>query len=120
MLALCSQVDEEDYPDQKLEAQPRTRCIRRMPFSAALRAAIAGEIPVNQYRHRNHCRSQQIAIRCCGQKLPFRPLRQKIKATPAITGRSENESEPRVAAVFRQQRGFEVERMQGLSSLTAR
>ena len=87
-----------------------------LPFELPLPGENAG----NQYRHHDNRRSQQITISCCGQKLPFRPLREKIKGHPRDKQGDRKMNQHHVLRVFRKQRRFDVERMQGLSSLTAR
>ena len=120
-LALCSQVDETNYPDQQAGSTAEDHMYQEDPFEPLpFELPLPGENSGNQYRHRDHCRSQQIAISCCGQQSLFRPLRQKVKRHACNEKGDRKMNQDHVLRMFREQRRFDVERMQGLFSLTAR
>jgi len=116
-----SQVDKKHDPDQQAGSTSKDQVHQENSFEPLpFKLPLPGENAGNHDWNRNNCRSQQIAIRRSNQNLPFRPMRREIK------GHARNEQGDRkmyqdhVLRVFRQQRCFDVEGMQGFSSLTAR
>src|SRR5713226_2792898 len=120
-LAVCSHVDEPNYPDQQARSTAKYKmqqedALEPLPFQLPL----PGEHSGNQHRHRDHRRSQKIAVSCRSQNLPLRPLRQEIKRHARNKQGDRKMNQHHVLRVFGQQRRFDVEWMQGLFSLTAR
>ncbi len=116
-----SQVDKEHYPDQQAGSAPQDQvqqenAFEPLPFELPLPRKDAG----NHDRNRCECRSKQIAIRRRSQNLPFRPLRRKIKSHARDEQGDRKMNQDDVLRVFREQRRFDVEGMQGLSLFTAR
>src|ERR1700752_4126582 len=76
--------------------------------------------PRGQYRYSGERCDGKIAVSRCGKQTPLGPLRKKIKHDADDEQRDREVNQHDMLRVFGEKYGLDVERVQGLSSFTAR
>lgn len=119
--SFCSLVDPPNGADQEAGDASEDQVQQKHAFQALpFQLPLPGQQPSNDRRDGGNGSDKKIAIGSGGQALPLRPLRQQIKQNACDEQGDGKMNEHDVLSVLRENCCFEVERVHGCLSLTAR